>query len=159
MWRHPSDLVIQMLFSQQEHAAGIPPTPYSHPFLLSSHAIPLKCLLLCIAISFVPLHMVMMMLDCIKGCCLSFPCLPFCQVSGLGGSAINISCVDVNSSSSHARHEFHETCHFVAFIVLVISHQRWKQTRTAFAFIFGVNWLWRSGVTASFGVQFNLKKK
>ena len=26
---------------------------------------------------------------------------------------------------------------------------------TAFAFIFGVNWLWRCGVTSSFGVFFN----
>ena len=26
-------------------------------------------------------------------------------------------------------HEFHETCHSVIFIVLVNSHQRWKQTR------------------------------
>ena len=25
--------------------------------------------------------------------------------------------------------EFHETCHFVTFIVLVNSHHRWKQTR------------------------------
>ena len=29
---------------------------------------------------------------------------------------------------------------------------------TAFAFIFGVNWLWRCGVTASFGVFFNEMK-
>ena len=27
------------------------------------------------------------------------------------------------------KHEFHETCHSVTFIVLVNSHQRWKQTR------------------------------
>ena len=26
-------------------------------------------------------------------------------------------------------HEFHKTCHSVTFIVLVNSHQRWKQTR------------------------------
>ena len=29
---------------------------------------------------------------------------------------------------------------------------------TAFAFIFGVNWLWRCGVTASFGVFFSWNK-
>ena len=29
-----------------------------------------------------------------------------------------------------------------------------SKCRTAFAFIFGVNWLWRCGVTASFGVFF-----
>ena len=29
---------------------------------------------------------------------------------------------------------------------------------TAFAFIFGVNWLWRCGVTASFGVFFHERK-
>ena len=31
-------------------------------------------------------------------------------------------------------HEFHETCHSVTFIVLVNSHQRWKQTRNRVCF-------------------------
>ena len=33
------------------------------------------------------------------------------------------------SDSQSIIHEFHETCHSVTFIVLVNSHQRWKQTR------------------------------
>ena len=31
-------------------------------------------------------------------------------------------------------HEFHETCPFVTFIVVVNSHQRWKQTRNRVCF-------------------------
>ena len=31
-------------------------------------------------------------------------------------------------------HEFHETCHSVTFIVLVNSHQKWKQTRNRVCF-------------------------
>ena len=31
-------------------------------------------------------------------------------------------------------HELHETCHSVTFIVLVNSHQRWKQTRNRVCF-------------------------
>ena len=31
-------------------------------------------------------------------------------------------------------HEFQETCHFVTLIVVVNSHQRWKQTRNRFCF-------------------------
>ena len=31
-------------------------------------------------------------------------------------------------------HEFHETCHSVTFIVVVNSHQRWKQTRNRICF-------------------------
>ena len=31
-------------------------------------------------------------------------------------------------------HDFHETCHSVTFIVLVNSHQRWKQTRNRVCF-------------------------
>ena len=52
-------------------------------------------------------------------------------------------------------HEFHVNCHSVTFIIVVNSHQRWKQM---FAFIFGVNWLWHCGVTASFGVFFHEMK-
>ena len=33
-----------------------------------------------------------------------------------------------------AYHEFHETCHFVTFIVLVNSHQKWKQMRNRVCF-------------------------
>ena len=33
------------------------------------------------------------------------------------------------SSENDTLHEFHETCHYVTFIVEVNSHQRWKQTR------------------------------
>ena len=33
-----------------------------------------------------------------------------------------------------AEHEFHETCHSVTFIVVVNSHQRWKQTRNRVCF-------------------------
>ena len=36
--------------------------------------------------------------------------------------------VDSHHSLSRTTHEFHETCHSVTFIVLVNSHQRWKQT-------------------------------
>ena len=32
------------------------------------------------------------------------------------------------------QHEFHETCHSATFIVLVNSHQRWKQTRVRVCF-------------------------
>ena len=54
-------------------------------------------------------------------------------------------------------HEFHETCHSITFIVLPVwsIHTKDESKRgIAFAFIFGVNWLWRCGVTASFGVFF-----
>ena len=36
--------------------------------------------------------------------------------------------------STNASHEFHGTCHSVTFIVLVNSHQRWKQTRNRVCF-------------------------
>ena len=36
--------------------------------------------------------------------------------------------------SGHTSHEFHETCHSVTCIVLVNSHQRWKQTRYCVCF-------------------------
>ena len=39
-----------------------------------------------------------------------------------------------NSGFSQGIHEFHETCHSVTFIVLVNSHQRWKQTRNRVCF-------------------------
>ena len=42
----------------------------------------------------------------------------------------------------------------VTFIVLVNSHQRWKQTRNRVCFHLCVSWLWHCGVTASFGVIF-----
>ena len=34
----------------------------------------------------------------------------------------------------HVYHEFHETCHSVTFIVLINSHQRWKQTQNRICF-------------------------
>ena len=57
-----------------------------------------------------------------------------------------------------AFYEFHETCHSVKFIVLVNSQQRWKQKQNRICFNLGVNWLWRCGVTASFGVFFSWKR-
>ena len=38
------------------------------------------------------------------------------------------------SSLAQAYHEFHESCHSFTFIVLVNSHQRWKQTRNRVCF-------------------------
>ena len=66
-------------------------------------------------------------------------------------------------------HEFHETCHSVTFYFMKKDSKQSCDTATpesihikdeskrgtAFAFIFGVNWLWCCGVTASFGVFFH----
>ena len=65
---------------------------------------------------------------------------------------MKVICLNLIAIMPPILHAFHETCHSVRFIVLVHSHQGWKEWRTAFAFIFGVNWLWHCGVTASFGV-------
>ena len=71
------------------------------------------------------------------------------------------------SESCHAVFMNSMKRHSVTFIVLVNPHQRWKQTRNrvcfhlwceltlAFAFIFGVNWLWCCGVTAPLEVFFH----
>ena len=67
-------------------------------------------------------------------------------------------------------HEFHETCHSVTFYCMEKDTKRCCDTttpesihtkdeskrETAFAFIFGVNRLWHYGVTALFGVSFEL---
>ena len=42
--------------------------------------------------------------------------------------------VTQTSKRQHTYHGFHETCHYVTFIVLVNSHQRWKQTRNRVCF-------------------------
>ena len=42
--------------------------------------------------------------------------------------------VSSNSSLGSYSYEFRETCHSVIFIVLVNSHQRWKQTRNRVCF-------------------------
>ena len=46
------------------------------------------------------------------------------------GKGVNCTCCFI----THLEHEFHETCHSVTFIVLVNSHQRWKQTRNRVCF-------------------------
>ena len=57
-------------------------------------------------------------------------------------------------------HECHETCYSVTLIVLVCSHQRWKQMQNhiCFHFILGVNWFWRCDITTLFGVFFSWNK-
>ena len=44
------------------------------------------------------------------------------------------TCYKQNDSFNSLEHEFYETCHSVTFIVLVNSHQRWKQPRNRVCF-------------------------
>ena len=86
--------------------------------------------------------------DCPPSSFHNFPCIiifqmrsPRCTLSlnfppqiehlyGLSPLAIWL-CVSMNHWSYH---EFHETCHSITFIVLVNSHQRWKQMRNCVCF-------------------------
>ena len=54
-------------------------------------------------------------------------------------------------------HEFHETCHSVTFIVLVNSHQRWKQMRNRVCFHLWCEFtlaLWMDGWMREFNATF-----
>ena len=52
-------------------------------------------------------------------------------------------------------HEFHELVILFHSLYWSIHTKDESKHRTPFAFIFGVNWCWRCGVTASFGVFFH----
>ena len=88
-------------------------------------------------------------------------------------SLLKIWCIEVclkwkKIITAITEHEFHETCHSVVLFHEKDSkrccdtttpesiHAKDESKRgSVFAFIFGVNWLWRCGVTASFGVFFH----
>ena len=96
------------------------------------------------------------MLDCVQNCCLqcSDSHMMICFISGkmkcvlTASSFINgliwkviaIFVAEIRGLEGFLnfqkwfRHEFHETCHSVTFIVLVNSHQRWKKTRNRVCF-------------------------
>ena len=77
-----------------------------------------------------------------------------CKIKGLNKANSELLLIEPKMTN----HELHETCHSVTFIVLVNSHQRWKQTWNRVCFHLGVDWLWRCGVTASYGVFFHERK-
>ena len=76
-------------------------------------------------------------------------------------SITNIVCNAVSKYYVHVGH----VCMNSMRLVIPLDSLYWSihtkdesKRGTAFAFIFGVNWLWRCGVTASFGVFFHEKR-
>ena len=98
--------------------------------------------------------------------------LSVCQKGEISVIQANLPQFAQICSLLQAGHEFHETCHSVTFYFMKKDSKRYCDTTmpksihnkdesklgTAFAFIFGVNWLWRCGATASFWCLFSWNK-